>query len=118
MDFSEYKKFYKSIGTVRCPYFGYEEVVFNKKGFDHLLSKRGVKRTFYDQLRRLKLLIYCKRILEGEHLSVNKTVIYEGKEPAQFWAFEACINNIKMRLLVRKVGTGMKHFFDIFPLKH
>jgi hypothetical protein len=113
-DLSKYKKFYQSIGAVRCSYFGNESIAFNSKGFDHLVFKNGERRNFGDCIRRLKLLKYCRRILEGSYITVEHTI-----EPtAQFWALDAFIDGLKMRLLVRKLGAGNKHFFDIFPLKH
>jgi hypothetical protein len=116
VNISKYKKFYKSIGAVRCPYFGNELVVFNKKGFDHILRKDNMLRPWTEISERLSLLIYCQEILAGNHGNVE----YEtrgGRVRAQFWGFRAKIKGIKMKVIVRQLGLGYKHFFGVVPLK-
>lgn len=116
---SKYKTFYKSIVRIKCPYFNNEYVFFNMKGFDHLLRKGGKTRPFYDQLKRLTLLVYCKQILAGEYTYVKFRFVTKEGGFACFWAFSnTSVNGLKMRLIVRQINNRQKHFFSIFPIKH
>lgn len=116
-EIEKYKKLYESNKGFKCPYFNNEEVIFNKKGFNHLLRKAGRPRPFLDQRRRLMLLKYCNEILSGNYLKVE---IRAGKKDNEttFWCFDSCIADKNIRLIVRQIGRGKKLFFDIFPLKH
>ena len=116
MVLSEYKKFYKKIGSVGCPYFGGEPVFFNMKGFNHLLRKGKTLRPISDQDSRLPLLIYCKRVLTGHYIRVEYRKS-KGKKQAQFWGFVSCIDGIEMKLVVKQLGKGSKQFLSIFPLR-
>ena len=117
MVFSEYKKFYKKIGSVECHYFGDEAVVFNRKGFNHLLRKGKHTRSPIDQNKRLALLIHCENILKNRHSCVEHKIIKETQGLVQFWRFATVIDRLEIRLVVRQVGTGVKHFFSIFPVE-
>jgi hypothetical protein len=49
--------YYKSIGSVKCPYFNNEPVYFNSEGFEHLVFKEWNKtRSQVEQYTRFRLL--------------------------------------------------------------
>ena len=50
-----YKKRYYSIGFIICPALKNEKVYFNNHGFNHLIRKRGVRRSCKDIKSRLGL---------------------------------------------------------------
>ena len=51
---SDAENFYKTIGKIRCPYFG-DDVYFNVKGWDHLIFKSwNNTRIIGDQFARLR----------------------------------------------------------------
>jgi hypothetical protein len=116
-ELDKYKTFYKTIRSIRCPYFNNEEVFFNKKGFNHLIRKSGDRRFHKDQKRRLVLLKYCREILRGNYIEVEFRVNQRNKT-GYFWCFKARIESVATKLIVRQIGSGTKHFFDIFPIKH
>ena len=70
-DFGEVKAkaetFYKSVGEIRCPYFG-EMIAFNAKGWRHLTFKSDRQaRTQKDQYSRMKLIHLASEILKKSH---------------------------------------------------
>lgn len=118
MDLSEYNKIYRDIGSVQCPYFFNESVYFNQKGFNHLLRNKNGVRPSSDQIRRLRLLIYCKEILNSNNFDVECNISKRNGVTTRFWTFKASVANLKMKLIVRQIGIGTKHFYSIFPIKH
>lgn len=114
---NKYKKYYKSIGSIKCSYFDNEEIIFNKIGFNHLIRKGGEFRSFKDQMRRLVLLKYSVEILQGNYVEVEFRSNKELKN-AYFWCFKTRINGKYMKLIIRQIELGRKYFFDIFPVKH
>ena len=57
------KKYYKSIGTIKCPALDNELVYFRRDGFEHLIRKDRKIRPIPDQLRRFKLLYKARMVM-------------------------------------------------------
>lgn len=104
---------YKKIGNIKCPAFGNEEVYFNKHGFGHLIRKEGIPRTPTQQIRRITLLQYAPIILgNAETFTSYKKDELNGCI-GHFWTFEKVIGLVTIRVVVRQLGNGRKHFFSI-----
>ena len=74
------EKFYKTIGSVRCPYFN-EAVNFNAEGLEHLKFKSWNRaRERSDQFMRLKLIKLAPEIIR---LSRTLQGIWETKMPVR-----------------------------------
>lgn len=116
-DFKEFiknaKTEYKKIGHVECPAFRGERVYFTKDGFTHLLRKGSDIRPDKEQLRRLKLLPHAASILRGSKYAHSQKLNIVDDCPAYFWTFSKTINSIPIRVVVRQLGNGRKHFFSI-----
>ncbi len=79
--------FYKSIDTVRCPYFGCD-IVFNAKGWRHLTFKSDQQaRIVADQYVRLKLLHLAPEVLKKSHTvqGIWQTKRFEEQKTSSRW---------------------------------
>lgn len=131
-DFNKVKKeaenFYKSIGSVRCPYFK-EKVAFNAKGLRHLKFKSDQQaRTKTNQYPRLKLLRFAPQILKKSHTlqDIWRTRMFEKQKTngrwkhlmkdVIFYGFIAVLDNenIRLKVIVKTIG-GKKYFWSVIP---
>jgi hypothetical protein len=117
-EIAKFKDLYKRIGSVACPYFGGEKVYFTRNGFNHLLRKGKQARISSEQVERLRLIQYCKKILGSEGSLVEYRSSVRPSTIAQFWGFTARLDKLHVKLVVRQIDTGRKHFFSIFSRKH
>lgn len=110
------KKFFKETGSINCPSFTNEKVFFNAKGLQHLFykgprSRRDIKRITKSiellprSVKLLKLMPIAQE--EDEYVSHNKRY--------RFWAFEGVVENRRIKVVVRQIGTGRKHFYSVIP---
>ena len=119
---------YAAIGSVSCPYFNGENVVFNAKGIRHLKFKTDEKaRSRDDQYSRLKLLHIAPRVLQ---LSRTVQGIWHTRqfEPRKahgrwervlknvtFYEFIAVIEQVRVKVIVKQVEDGEKYFWSVIP---
>ncbi len=130
-DFEEVKvmaeTFYKSIGEVRCPYFS-ERVAFNAKGWRHLAFKSDRQaRTQKDQYSRMKLLRLAPEIIKKSHTlqGIWRTRKFEIQKINSRWEhhlrevilyeFIAVLENVRVKVIVKEIEGGEKHFWSIIP---
>lgn len=100
---------------VRSPAFG-EEIVFNAKGINHLIYKSSRSRrdkarivTNIRLLPRAIHLLSSATFWQEENSYIKDTIIYK------FWAFEAVVDDRRIKVIVRQVGNGKKHFWSVIP---
>ncbi len=122
--------FYKTIGSVRCPYFD-GDVTFNAKGWRHLTFKNDRQaRLQSDQYARLKLLHLAPEILKKSHtiqgvwqtrmfeqLKTNTTDSQWSKilKDVCFYEFIAVMGNVRTKVIVKQIQGGEKHFWSVIP---
>lgn len=114
----EARELYKKIKFVSCPAFDNQPVNFTRVGFDHLIWKGRSERNRAEQVRRFQLLKYAKDIISNP----NATILYrrenkEGLSPADFWQFVEIIRGRKIKVVIRQIDGGNKHFFSIMAGK-
>ena len=133
-DISNYKKikenaenFYKKIGRINCPAFNSETVYFNSEGFNHLIYKKKSERSKNDQITKFKLLSIAKEIIfisttfqeydEGLAEITRKRFKKRVKETVavRYWGLVAIVRNRKVKVIIRQIGNGQKHFFSVIP---
>ena len=111
---------YFKIKKVKCPAFAKEPVIFNAKGFNHIFYKGArSERDFKDIQTRVRLLDRAVILLkksgvvqeENEYRAESKGKIKEFK----FWAFEGVIEDRRIKVVVRQIGEGRKHFWSVIP---
>lgn len=119
--------FYATVGEVRCPYFG-SDIAFNAKGLRHLKFKADRQaRPRKDQYSRLKLIHYAPEVLK-----LSRTVqgiwsvrrFEEQKTNSQwkqvmkevvYYEFIAVLDSVRVKVIVKEVVGGEKHFWSIIP---
>jgi hypothetical protein len=109
----KFRKEYKKIGYVECPAFSGEKIYFNKYGFNHLLRKGAVQRNEGEQTRRLCLLAQTKDIVFTSKNITEYTKSDKKHPSAEFWSFVKEYDNRIIKVIIRKVGNGNKHFFSV-----
>ena len=119
--------FYQTIGTIRCPYFA-ADVAFNAKGLRHLKFKSDqVARLRSDQYVRLKLIYLAPKVLNKSHTvqGIWNTKRFEEQninsrwermmKEVIFYEFIAVLENVRVKVIVKEVTGGGKHFWSIIP---
>ena len=127
-DFEAAKKlaleFYHSIGGVSCPALNGEEVSFNRKGIDHILYKAA--RSHQQIIERLSYLRYVVEMLTDPDAKTDFRFVKEktylkkhGQHQlcdveAKYWSFRKIVHaTLVVKVLVRQVENGKKHFYSI-----
>jgi hypothetical protein len=121
------EEFYSKIGSVSCPYFN-EKIAFNAKGIRHLKFKSdGLARIREDQYPRLKLVLLAPEVLKlsrtvqgiwhTKRFEEQKT--YGGWQrilkDVSYYEFMAVLQGVRLKVIVKEVADGGKHFFSIIP---
>ena len=130
-DFQEVKskaeEFYKTIGDIDYPYFK-EKIAFNAKGLKHLkfISNRQA-RLRKDQYSRLRLIHLAPETLKQSHTLQGIWQIrrFEDQKTNNRWEkvvkevtyyeFIAVINNVRVKVVIKEVLGGEKHFWSVIP---
>jgi len=116
------KNIYSKIGHIECPALSNEFVTFSRVGFNHLVRKGRIPRTKNEQKRRFVLIPYVENIIKNPKAKIlyrekivkykanrhGEKVIIESK--ARFWAFAENIESCKIKVIIRQLGSGNKHF--------
>lgn len=107
---------YKKIDKIYCPYLK-TEVVFNSKGFWHIIyTARNKKRDKKTQQFRFQLLNKAVKVLK-----VTTTLQEYEQDVAKrihYYGFIAIIDSWKLKVIVKKRGTGQPYFWSIIPNWH
>ena len=121
-------QFYQAIGIIRCPAFDHQPVHFTAEGFNHLVYKgRRRERDKSVQIMKFKLLSKAADLLKitttyqeyDESLTTirkkrfKKTI--QESTPVKYWGFVAIIRNFRIKVIVRSIGNGQKHFWSVIP---
>lgn len=101
------KEAYKRIGTVKCPALNNEEIIFNQKGFRHLIMKSGKYRTKKEQIRRLNLLNDVIEVITKS----QKINSYRFSFGIEFWSISKIINNVPVVVVIRQDGKDKPKYF-------
>jgi hypothetical protein len=127
----EAELFYKTIHSIRCPYFQ-DTVYFNTKGFDHLIFK-GFNRTrlVQDQFARLRHIKIAPEILGNSKTlqGYYKTQKFERIRRNRKWervlkvvtyyefiaVVESHGSRVRVKVIVKQVEGAEKHFLSIIP---
>jgi hypothetical protein len=122
---NEAREIYNKIGRVWSPTLN-DHVSFESTGFRHLMWKGGERRPYTQQVRRLSLIVSATEIISNPKSRVIKReearyspIKRDGvevviKKQVRFWAFHAKIESKKIRVIVRQINNGNKHFFSVF----
>lgn len=119
------KKIYSQIGRIECPALSNDSILFSRVGFNHLIRKGRIPRTRNEQKRRFVLIPYIEKIIKNPEAKIiyrEKTIKYKAnrhgekiviESQAKFWAFIENIESCRVKVIVRQLGDGHKHFFSV-----
>lgn len=116
---SKAKEFFKKHKSVRCPAFPKEKVYFNSKGMSHLFYKGAGKvfsRPVPESNVRINLLSRALRVITKMSLFQEESIFIDkrGRE-CRYFSFEAVVDNRRVKVIIRQVGNGQKHFWSVIP---
>ena len=124
---TEAEAFYATIREVFCPYFK-EKIAFNVKGLKHLKFKSDRQaRTNNDQYARLRLLRFAPEVLNNSHTVQGIWEIKRFEEQktnsrwehilkeVRFYEFIAVLEDIRIKVIIKEVQGGQKHFWSVIP---
>jgi hypothetical protein len=110
------KDFYRSIDRIWCPALN-DYISFTQEGFRHLVGKKGIVRPRSEQRRRFMLLYSVKDILENPEVKFSHTITTTRNLRADYWVATGIMNNFHIKIVIRKVDGGKKHFFSVYGKK-
>lgn len=123
----EAEVFYKTIGEVHCPYLK-EKICFNAKGLRHLKFKSDKQaRPHVDQYARLKLIHLAPQVIKLSHTvqGIWETKKFEAQnvnsrwenvlKTVKFYEFMAVLDNVRIKVIIKEVIGGQKHFWSVIP---
>ena len=109
------------------PYFK-ERIILNADGFHHLQFSARHERSKREQHLKFNLLPLALDVISksGTVQEYRKILTPIGKsrngfvpmKPVEYWAFIAIVgdrNEIKIRTIVRRIGTGNRIFWSVMP---
>src|SRR3990167_9251140 len=110
------RKIFDKTKSVLCPAFDNGEIIFNAKGINHLLfkgnrSQRDSKR-IETNIRLLPRAIY---LLQNATFWQEESTYEKDGKHYRHWAFEAIVEDRRIKVIVRQVGNGNKHFWSVIP---
>jgi hypothetical protein len=122
------EKIYDAHRTIRSPFFD-EDIVLNSDGFHHLRYSARRERSKEEQVLKFTLLPLGLQILKTattlqEYRKLLSPVGNKSRRDGavamklvEWWGFVAIFvkQEIKVRVIVRKVGDGNLHFWSIMP---
>ena len=122
------QKLYHGVNSVFSPVFK-EKISFTADGFSHILFKNKKSlREESSQKLRFRLIPLARKLIEISTTyqefeeSIKEVCIKKHKHKTtenklvQYWGIIAIINNQKIKVIIRKIGTnGSLHFWSVIP---
>lgn len=110
------KKFFNQHGEIVCPAFPNEKIIFNAKGINHLIYKGNRSRREESRIfANIRLLPLAVKTLHAMPLWQEENSYAKDGTLYKFWCFEAVVDNRRIKVIVRQVGNGKKHFWSVIP---
>ena len=110
-NFEDYKKYYKNINEIFSPFLK-EKVIFNSKGLNHILRKKGSKRTSKEILKRLENLENAVFILQTSTTIQEVEEVKLNEKKIIFYGFIAIVSNKKIKVIIRKDNNNF-YFYSV-----
>lgn len=110
------KKIFDKTKEIDCPAFPREKIIFNAKGVNHLIYKGSRSRREKSRIEtNIRLLPRAIKVLKSMHYPQEETSYMREKVHYKFWTFEAVVDGRRIKVIVRQVGRGKKHFWSVIP---
>ena len=104
---------YRKIGSIKCPAFDGDKVFFTERGFNHLIMKRGVRRSRFQQERRLNRVGQAVELVSKQNNIHSYRISVHEKSVARFWSLEGSLRGRTIIVVIRQINYGNKHFFSV-----
>lgn len=99
-----------------CPAFPKEKIALNAKGINHLFYKnpRNIRK-LREIETRIELVPRAIKLLKimPTHQE-ESSCLFKGKR-IYFWSFEGIIDERRIKVIIKRVGQGKKHFWSVIP---
>jgi len=122
------KKFYKKIGIILSPALNNQYVSFNNIGFTHLIRKMSL-RSRNEQKKRFLLLPKAETIIKNPKAIIvykkeEKKILIKTRKAKilkestiHYWTFVYFTDSKRIKVVIRQVNNGSKHFYSIMDKK-
>lgn len=88
---------------------------FSLQNFEHLIRTHR-QRSIRDQARRYELMPYLLQAVSATRVRLEYREEFRKGKKLRYWALEYEIDRfISLKLVLRQVGSGAKHFHSLFP---
>lgn len=91
----------------KCPAFKGETIHIGREGWEHTV--KTIRRTRMDVLGRLFCLEKARHLLEMSSTFQD----YRKIKDLEFWVFESVIGDTKIKVVLRSIKDGPKHFYSV-----
>jgi hypothetical protein len=110
------KEIFRKTKSVECPAFTGEKISFNSKGLNHLFY-RGHRRPREPKQSaiRIKLLPRAIKMLMIMPIYQDEISYVVGGRKFRFWSFEGVADGRRIKVIVKQIGSGKKHFWSVIP---
>jgi hypothetical protein len=122
------QNFYNQKQYIRCPALNNEMVHFTSEGFNHLVYKNDRnERDKGIQIMKFKLLPRAVEIIglsttyqeydeniKDIRKKKHKKIVCESAV-VKYWGLVAVIRNTRVKVIIRQIGNGQKHFWSVIP---
>lgn len=113
---NQIRKIFDSSKAVSCPAFSGERIVFNAKGINHLIYKGNRSRREEARiLTNIRLLPGAIKVLKLMPYWQEESGYIKEEVSYKFWTFEAVVDDRRIKVIVRQIGNGRKHFWSVIP---
>ncbi len=98
---------------VKCPHLENEVIVFNRHGFNHF-ERKGRMRPRKEVLDRLTLLPLATEVISSKNSVCDLRSEKSNGDEIKYWGLTyALAVDRKIRVVVRQINKGPKHFYSI-----
>ena len=110
------KDIFQQNRSLICPAFPNEEIIFNAKGINHLFYKGSRRKRLASRIKaNLRLLPRAIELLKKMPIPQEEDSYTKDKKKYNFWAFEGVVDSRRIKVIIRQVGNGKKHFWSVIP---
>jgi hypothetical protein len=114
--FKRARAFYFGLGKIKCPALNDEEIIYDRRGFNHFLLKSKGKRPIPDQIRRFKLLFRIHDLLKHAELAGGKEE-HGATKKTLLWSLLYTKNDERINIVLLETGPGRRYFISIMDKK-
>lgn len=116
-ELKEFRNQYQKIGYMYCLALNNEKIYFNKHGLIHLIVKGRFPRKSEDITRRIKIFTFSKEIIQKEKEISEYRMTSKGSSIGHFWTLKSKVNGKIIKVVIRQLNNGRKHFFSVMDEK-